>query len=320
MADGHDEHDHLTAALRTHVSVLADRPRHRAVAGSREQARAYAEAVFRESNWHVTYSDFQSSPSLLRTSDYGRRWWPAGAGRAIAGRNLIAHRGAPEGTTWITAHLDSVRSSPGADDNASAVAAALEIARQLDRDDVAIVLTDNEEAAMLGSRMLVRSGPRPRLVINLESIGYFCDDPGSQRMIPDIAIAHPQLATTIKAAGSRGDFLLVAYRPNSARPAAGVLEAINAAGLPAYGLEDRRWNGPGQKVTARLNPVGLSFDRSDHAPFWRAQIPAFVVSDTAVARNPHYHRSTDTPDTLDYARLGLVTRALQSALTEQRDR
>lgn len=316
MATTHE----LTAALRTHVCALASQPRHRAVAGSREQARTYAEAVLSEAGWHVAYNDFRSSPSLLRTSDYGRRWWPAGAGGPISGRNLIAHRGTAEGATWITAHLDTVRSSPGADDNASAVAVALELARRTGRDDVAIVLTDNEEAAMLGSRMLVRSGPRPRLVINLESIGYFHDDPGSQRMIPDIAIAHPELAATIKAAGSRGDFLLVAYRPNSASPAARVLDALNAAGLPSYGLKDRRWNGAGQQITARLNPVGLSFDRSDHAPFWRAQVPALVVSDTAVARNPNYHRPTDTPDTLDYDRMSLITYALRSALAAGCDR
>lgn len=308
------------SALRAHVEQLASQPRHRAVEGSRERARAYAESVLRDVGWSVTYAAFKSAPSPLRTSDYGRRWWPAGAGGPISGRNLIAHRGNPAGATWITAHLDSVRSSPGADDNASAVAVALETARHLDRDDVAIVLTDNEEAAMLGSRMLVRNGPRPRLVINLESIGYFRDDPGSQRMIPDIAIAHPQLAATIKAAGSRGDFLLVAYRPNSANPATGVLDALNSAGLPSYGLEDRRWNGAGQQVTARLNPVGLSFDRSDHAPFWRAQIPALVVSDTAVARNPNYHRPTDTPDTLDYARMSLIALALPSALAAGCDR
>ncbi len=204
--------------------------------------------------------------------------------------------------------LDSVHSSPGADDNASAVAIALELGRQLDRDDVAIVLTDHEESAMLGARMLVRNGPRPRLVINLESLGYFRDEPNSQRIIPDLA--HPELAATIKAAGSRGDFVLVAYRPNSAPAAATILDKLNATGLVAYGLEDRRWNGAGQKITARLNPVGLSLDRSDHAPFWRARVPALVLTDTHVARNPNYHRPTDTPDTLDYDRMGSITQAL----------
>ncbi|GAA1436062.1 M28 family metallopeptidase [Microlunatus lacustris] len=300
-------------ALRAHVTALASEPRHRAIAGSRERARSYVEAELHESGWQVTYSDFRSAPSALRTSDYGRRWWPAGAGGPISGRNVIAHRGDPEGAIWVTAHLDSVHSSPGADDNASAVAIALELGRQLDRDDVAIVLTDQEESAMLGARMLVRHGPKPRLVINLESLGYFRDEPTSQRTIPDLA--HPDLATEIKAAGSRGDFVLVAYRPNSASAAATVLDELHAAGQIAYGLEDRRWNGAGQKITARLNPVGLSLDRSDHAPFWRARVPALVLTDTHVARNPNYHRPTDTPDTLDYDRMGSITQALVHLFT-----
>lgn len=294
--------------LRADVAALASQPRHRAIAGSRERAQAYVETELRESGWQITYSDFRSAPSVLRTSDYGRRWWPAGAGGPISGRNVIAHRGNPEGAVWVTAHLDSVHSSPGADDNASAVAIALELGRQLERDDVAIVLTDHEESAMLGARMLVRHGPRPSLVVNLESLGYFRDEPRSQRVIPDIA--HPQLASTIKAAGSRGDFVLVSYRPNSAPTAVTVLDEMKAAGLVAYGLEDRRWNGAGQKITARLNPVGLSLDRSDHAPFWRARIPALVLTDTHVSRNPNYHRPSDTPDTLDYGRMAAITQAL----------
>ena len=42
--------------------------------------------------------------------------------------------------------------------------------------------------------------------------------------------------------------------------------------------------------------------RSDHSPFWKAKIPAMLWADTAEFRNPHYHRATDTPETLDYVR------------------
>ncbi len=50
--------------------------------------------------------------------------------------------------------------------------------------------------------------------------------------------------------------------------------------------------------------------RSDHAPFWRAGLPALMWTDTAEFRNPHYHRPTDTPETLDYEFLAGVTRLL----------
>jgi hypothetical protein len=40
--------------------------------------------------------------------------------------------------------------------------------------------------------------------------------------------------------------------------------------------------------------------RSDHAPFWKAGIPSIMWTDTSEFRNPHYHRVSDTPETLDY--------------------
>jgi Zn-dependent M28 family amino/carboxypeptidase len=48
--------------------------------------------------------------------------------------------------------------------------------------------------------------------------------------------------------------------------------------------------------------------RSDHAPFWQAGIPAIMWTDTSEFRNPNYHRASDTPDTLDYAFMADVTR------------
>jgi hypothetical protein len=64
-------------------------------------------------------------------------------------------------------------------------------------------------------------------------------------------------------------------------------------------------------------------NRSDHAPFWKAGIPAIMWTDTSEFRNPHYHRETDTPDTLDYDFMAEVTRlALARAVSQapRRDR
>jgi len=44
-------------------------------------------------------------------------------------------------------------------------------------------------------------------------------------------------------------------------------------------------------------------DFSDHWGYWQHGFPAVMVTDTAFLRNPNYHLPTDTPDTLDYARL-----------------
>ena len=40
--------------------------------------------------------------------------------------------------------------------------------------------------------------------------------------------------------------------------------------------------------------------RSDHAPFWRAEIPALMLTDTAEFRNPYYHTPADKINTLDF--------------------
>jgi len=55
--------------------------------------------------------------------------------------------------------------------------------------------------------------------------------------------------------------------------------------------------------------------RSDHAPFWRAGMAGLMWTDTADLRNPHYHRPSDTPATLDYRLMAGVTRLLSATLT-----
>jgi hypothetical protein len=39
-----------------------------------------------------------------------------------------------------------------------------------------------------------------------------------------------------------------------------------------------------------------------------------MITDTSFGRNPHYHRSTDTPDTLDYPRLTQATLGVAGAV------
>ena len=46
-------------------------------------------------------------------------------------------------------------------------------------------------------------------------------------------------------------------------------------------------------------------------------IPALMWTDTAEFRNPHYHQSTDTPETLDYEFLTGVTRLLVHAVLSE---
>ena len=39
--------------------------------------------------------------------------------------------------------------------------------------------------------------------------------------------------------------------------------------------------------------------RSDHYSFWKRDLPAIMLTDTADQRSPHYHEPSDTADTLN---------------------
>jgi hypothetical protein len=79
----------------------------------------------------------------------------------------------------IMAHYDSVPASPGAADDAAGVSAALEIMRILKADgmparDVILLITDGEEAGLLGARGFFAEHPLARhtgFVINMETRG-----------------------------------------------------------------------------------------------------------------------------------------------------
>ncbi len=216
-----------------------------------------------------------------------------GAGNVVAGDPGQAR-------ILVGAHYDSVPGTPGADDNASAVAALIAIAGKIGpRDDVGLVAFDGEECGFVGSRALVdRLGAhRPEQVHILEMVGYASKAPGSQRNpIPGIP------APTV------GDFLAVVGTHGSRGLLDDVLSAADAHPLPVQALYLP--DVPLPMIEAMSHHVL----RSDHAPFWRAGLPALMWTDTAEFRNPHYHQPTDTPDTLDYEFLAGVTRLLVHAV------
>lgn len=307
--------------LREDVQHLASQPRHRDVPGSLESARDFCAQELTSAGWNVTEQRF-TVPNRLRIPDIGK---PGGvlpmrmSGR-IDGVNLIArprgHDRTQAGGTLVLAHLDTVRLSAGADDNASGVAVALQLARLLSqaRDDVTIVLVDLEELSQLGSRHLAATTPRPARVICLESVGYFDEEPHSQRLPAGFSLLFPDLTRTIREREGRGDFLAAVHRGDTVSFLDAWTAAARQDGLDILGLHDRRWNGPGQRFTRWANPLLMDLDRSDHAPFWRAQVPSILITGTAPMRNARYHRVDDTPDTLDYNRMSALAQSLAHVL------
>ena len=89
--------------------------------------------------------------------------------------------------------------------------------------------------------------------------------------------------------GRRGDFLVaLANRRGSALLRHFAAHATQAApDLPVFPIPVPRF--------APLPDLYLS----DHVPFWRAGLPAVLLTDTAYLRNPHYHLPSDRPETLD---------------------
>lgn len=187
----------------------------------------------------------------------------------------------------IGAHYDSVPDTPGADDNASAVAVMLAVARLLGaRPDVAYAAFNGEECGLAGSREFVErmSGSMKRLeqVHVLEMVGYRDCQPRSQKNpVPGI-----ETPTT-------GDFLGVVA--NNAALVDNVIRQAGTIDVPVIGLAI-----PAAMPLAAIRQTSAHLLRSDHACFWEKKIPAMMWTDTSEFRNPHYHLATDTPETLDY--------------------
>ena len=198
----------------------------------------------------------------------------------------------------VGAHYDGPIHSIGADDNASAVAALLELARRWSASppqrSVWLVGFDLEEWGLLGSAALAEQlkaeRQRLKLMVSLEMLGYT----SSTQSYP-----HPAMGRLY---GNRGDFI--------------ALVANARAGL----MLSRLTHAMGQQVKTRALPIpraGLDVPdlrRSDHSPFWDQGYNAVMVTDTSFMRNPHYHRMSDRIETLDLPFLASVIDGLEAAL------
>jgi hypothetical protein len=219
---------------------------------------------------------------------------------------LVEFRGSeePDRILEIGAHYDSVPGTVGADDNASGVAALLEMARVLRdaplRRTVRLCLFDLEEANLDGSAAHVENinADGSRTVegfVSLEMLGYATDEEDSQQS--------PVRIPLVLYPPTQGNFITTVGNLSS-----GWIGNLFEAAAEAYE--------PDLPVYS-LNRIGSWFGdaaRSDHASYWRGGLDAMMLTDTANFRNPHYHRGSDTPDTLDPVFLARVTRAMTAAV------
>ena len=200
------------------------------------------------------------------------------------------------GLVLIGAHYDSVPGSPGADDNGTALAALLEIARVFSlkpaRRPLRLVAFDLEERHQSGSRAYaeyLRRGAEPvALMIALEMLGYRSTTPGSQRYPRGLRHFYPD----------RGDFI-------------GLIGNLRSLGYLQRLVGTMRQDVPTEYLAVPFKGhVVPDTRRSDHAPFWDLGYQAIMITDTANMRNPHYHKPSDRMDTLDLDFLESVCRGI----------
>ena len=217
----------------------------------------------------------------------------------------------------IGAHYDTVLGSPGADDNASGIAALFECARVLKESKVFTQITfvafDAEEVqphagGLHGSTHFVSNLPMEKLpssAIIFESIG-FSSQTIKQRLPGVFRFLFPDAYRSLKDQGFAGNSLLILSRRKERELSDHLERAATHPEilLPVLPLKIPGWM-PAIKHTRR----------SDHAPFWSANIPAVMISDTANFRNPHYHQATDTPETLDLLLIKKASQMVIAAIT-----
>jgi Zn-dependent M28 family amino/carboxypeptidase len=219
--------------------------------------------------------------------------------------NVMISFGPRDGERVIVgAHYDVDGDTPGADDNACAVAGLLEIARLFTElkpklkyrtDFVAYTLEEapNFRGETMGSfvhaRSLADNLVKLKAMVCLEMIGYFDTKPGSQRYpISQLSQIYPDTANFIGVVGKQGQEELVGHMDRYMK---------EAGGIPVFSISA---------------PPGLNemLALSDHINYWSHGYEAVMITDTSFYRNPNYHLPSDTIDTLDFERMAEVVKGV----------
>ncbi|UCG79288.1 MAG: M28 family peptidase [Nitrospirota bacterium] len=213
----------------------------------------------------------------------------------------------PEKMLVVGAHYDTAPGTPGADDNSSGVAGLLEICRRLKEREfvttVKLVFFTLEEPPYfrtgdMGSyryaRRLHKEGAEVTGMISLEMIGYFSDSRHSQSFPSSLfKWFYPDT----------GNFIMLVSDRSSKRFLRRVKKAfIKGTDLPVESISSY--------------PIVTGVDFSDHWSFYQFGYDAIMVTDTSFYRNPHYHRISDKPDTLDYGRMTKVIDGTVAAIED----
>ena len=286
--------------LERHVRALAEEIGERHVWGydALERAATYIEDSLRSSLYDVVPQAYEvdiDHPLLTP------------AQRGVHNLEVeVGGRGRAHEIVVIGAHYDSIPGCPAANDNGSGVAAMLEIARLLtDRTferTLRFVAFVNEEppffrTSRMGSMVYAQRCRQRRekvvAMISLETIGYYSDEPASQRYPVPFSLFYPSVGNFIGFIGNLASRRLVRRVVSSFR---------EHTSFPCEGAAVPGW----------ITGIGWS----DHWAFWKAGYPALMATDTALFRYPWYHTPQDTVDKIDFERMALVVAGLANVVED----
>lgn len=205
----------------------------------------------------------------------------------------------------VGAHYDVYKEQPGADDNASSVAGLLELARMLVGDKynleygidfVSFCLEEppyfkkREMGSYVHATSVFENKQNVLGMIALEMIGYYREKTGEPQKLS--SEKNYLIVSGIKKYDEFNKKLSRLLRENP--------EVIDSRRL-SYG-DNYRNNGP-----------------SDHRNYWFYGYPAAMVIGTGGKGNPHYHKPTDTIDTLDFTIMTAAVNSIAYALFNFKD-
>ena len=205
------------------------------------------------------------------------------------------------GVVIVGAHYDSVAGTVGANDNASGVAALLELARLFQGNkfsrSVHFVFFVNEEppyfqTEQMGSLVYARQLKRNKIpvsaMISLETIGFYSDARDSQKYPALLGLFYP----------SRGNFIGFVGNPESRDLVRRVVRRFRES-----------TNFPSEGIAAPADWPGVGW--SDHWSFWEQDWPAIMITDTAPFRYRYYHTPFDTIDKINFEKAAIVLSGVQ---------
>lgn len=278
-----------TMIMKTHLTKLTKTKQYRnhKNVGQLDSIGAYIQTVFKQYSKEVTTQEFKVD--------------------GLTYRNIICSFGTSNTQTIIVgAHYDVAGNQQGADDNASGVTGLLELARLLKEkklnyriDLVAYSLEEpphfgtKDMGSYIHARALSDTKRNVFGMVSLEMIGYFSDVEGSQKY-PDERLS--------KMYGNKGDFI-------------GLIKSTTAGTFSNEFCKKFLAAKTVKAIEIGLPPTVEGVSYSDHRNYWKFNFDALMITDTSFFRNPNYHASTDTMETLDLNRMAKTIDGVLGALT-----